>query len=1242
MSRRDKVEQAPSTRTWRTRSLRIAKRLGKTLAAIIALALLIVLGVIIALQTRGGRAFLLERLAPTLSSVVPGEIEVGSISEATLGRITIRDLVIRDREGDEVIRVGEARLRPNLGALLRGELDFRSLEAFDVRVDLRVDDAGQLTIVGTFVDDAPTSAPQSTPLSVFVRRTEIASGTVVLHMLGEPKIVLRDVGLSGSVSVTEHTRIIVDRLAFRSERGEASLLRTRGARAAYRTAPSETSSASLRLFEREDAIRVEAHARNPRDGEAPNATALYAEVALAPLTTRLLDVFADPTLRDSVPERINADIRVTGTLARLRAVGTVRVGEETLAVDALYVPSADSRIALCTEGTTLAHLMTTLPEERVEGCFTIDAGVFTPERMPIALTVRDAKLGATMIPDVDLRGALRLDVGEFVVTSLVLPNVPVTTPPRIALEGRVGFAGDLDLTLAMRAFDSASDPAVRDAIGDARFVVDATVVLRVGEPPRADAPGSLAASVRLSARRVSVSGVRMARVELDGNADGTTASPRFDVRARVSDLDASGFVAERTELHVHGTGQRAAMDLAAVLPRERALRLHADVHRTGDVYRGSARGSVGTSADPWHLLIEDGTFDTVTSAVRVRSAVLQHDASEVEARGSLSGSGRAELDLVITSFAVHDLLAAIAMPIHGLSLDVSGDVSVRGTTRLPSMHAAVRFENARYRDLEDLAATITFDYGATAATLETRMTLGEMGAIALDGQADWRSPMPLARALDAAVFDATLDIEALDLELVGRVTPSARGLTGKLDGGLALQGKASSPDLTVDVALTALTLPGVPLTTTSLGATLDATWRDTLVVALATTDEHGPLVRVDARLDTPSRVLLGDVLALSEYAWSAEATLPERPLSQMPIDLDSLHTDTLVSAATLSVTHEVSRPMRADLTGRLSRADRATTDATEACGDGRDLVLDVVGALHTDTTRVTVTLGDGDARPVTLALDAHTPVDAWLAGEHAAPLVANLDGRVVALDLAKLPFVCEHAAGTLDGTLEGTRLGSTDATLALHLEAPSVRFADEAPVAVRVDADVSGTRAHAKASIEASDGGDGVVEATLPFTWGPDGLSPSLPDGELAVTLRADALSLEPIAGITPFIRRRAGTLDADLEVTGTASNPSPRGEVRLHDASVLMPGLGQRLTDLEAHIAMTPSRVVVHQFEARDVRGRVALTGEATFEGSVPMRLEAALRATRFPVRQEGVIIAEVTSVATPRSPPGVGRAPR
>lgn len=1227
----DDAKGAPKPKPTRGFVTRWSLRFLKLLLGLIALAFLTVLSAFVALQTRGGRAFLLDKLAPVLSTAIPGKITVGSIDEARLGRITLRDVVILDPEGNEVIRVGEARVSPDFGAILQGKIDLSAVDAKDVEVALRLSPRGSLSIVDAFVEPTPEEE-DTTPsaIQVFVRAIRIDRGRVRIHVLGDPPIDLVNVAIRGSVTVTDATRLLIDRLDFDSERADVALLRTRGVRGAYRSAPGEHSRIALDLRGGEDVVRLDADARNPaRETDPITDTRVRAHLALAPITSRLLAALDQEALAEQTPTRVTADIHLSGAIFDARLRGFVRVNDETISLEGSYRAEGESRAKLCTAGATLSAFYGALPEQRIHGCFEARIGAYSTESMAIGVYVRGAKLDETLLPDLDLNANAHLERQEIEILGLDLPNVPKDPAPKIVLTGRIGFEGEGDVSLSVRGLEPGDDPAIEALLGTMRGRLDARAVAHLGAAPSEGAPSPIQLALDATVTGLRASDARAERSHVVVRADGTTASPRFDVRGDVYTLSAGGFRAEHTTLHAHGSLARMALDVQSELGHGRGLVVHATATSTNDVFRGNLRASAGTPNDAWGMVVENATYDTVRKNARIPSLRIAHEESEITASASLRNGRSVEANVHIAKLEVHDLLRALGTPIRDFTATLAGDVTVGGTTSAPTIHGELALEDTKVARLEGITAQTTLDYGRSGANVGATVAVDERVDLVLAASATWPAGTPISSVLDVASLDASLDVAKLDLTVLDLVSSSVLGLAGELTGDVRVQGSASAPEITVDLTAEALALPVTPVRPEELVADLDARWADGLEAHLATRDVVGDLLSIDVRLDLASAALVRGELVLSEAPFEVSATLAERPFDDLPFDIDPLRDQGMFLAVNATVEHSPGSDLQAEVEARMHTEPPENRVVSDRCGDAHDVEMIVHGGLDRGETRIDIGLSTKGTRSVELALTADTPVDAWLSGTATPALVAELTGTIRGLEMGHVPVLCEHARGTLDASLRGHELGRPSAKLELHAESAGLSFGNDVRVALEADVTVQDPKAQATIVLRSQDGGRGDVTASLPFTLGEDGMSPTIPDGEISANARFHELSLEPIAGITPFVRRRAGTIDGHIAITGTLSNPVPNGEIRLHDVSVLMPGLEQRLSELEAHVSIDPSRIVVHELRARDVRGRVSLTGEARFEGNVPMRLEASLEARDFPVRQEGLIIAEVTSNA-------------
>ncbi len=1244
--------EQPEARPTPSRLRRWTLRLLKGVVGLLVLLVALVLAAYGALQTHAGRQVLLDRLVPMISGLIPGEIHVGSITEARTGGITLRDIVVLDREGLEVLRVRQARTLVRFSSLLRGRVELESLVVHGARVVLRTSERGALTLVEAFVDDEPDLVEPESALVVVLDAVQVRGSTVILDVLDQPPVEVRDVSLRGRVQVADDVRVTLDSASFRTSRGGTSLVSTRSLRGGYDSAPGAASQLDTVLRGDGDVISLDATVRNPASREADLLeTTVDVRLGLAPLTTRMLAAFGQGDLATQLPESVRADIHLTGSLRDARLESTIHVAEESLTVTARYVMDGDRSARVCTEGLTLLALHSSLPDKHLRGCFTLESGVYVEAETAISLRVEEAVLDHEPLPDVLLSGRLNMRDRFFDIDALTLLNVAEATPPRLTLTGRVGFGGAVALTLDVNELRPADEPALAALLGDVRGALSAHVTVQLDEPAAPELPSGVHIALEASVRGLRAGGVRARRVRLGGRVEGTTADPRMDVRilaTELADTSGSGLRSPRTSVHAVGGLRDVTLDVESQLLQSRALRLHARARERGGTWRAGVTGTAGTAEDPWQLQVDDLAYQTESGDLRVGRVTLSHVDSLLALTGTLRGSGTLSADLRFERFALHDLLAALAIPIPGFEAELGGTAHLAGTTSMPTIQANLALSSVRYEELRDLSAEVALAYGTTSARVDATIALADAGTVTIAGGAEWGRPLPVSRVLEQATLDVTVRFDEVALGLADRVSADPLGVAGTLSGHVHIAGVAAAPQLTSNLRVLSLVVPGLPTPPPNLAAQLEAQWQDTLVANLLTTDDEGALVKARVTLEAPSSALVSGLVVLSETPFEVTAWLAERPLDQLPIEAGELRDHGLRVNATATVRHVPGRPIEGEWEAHLLAPARSATPGSEpesppaadteavlgsgtavtACGgDALDVAL--TGTLRNEHTATELIVNTGGQQPLRIELSAATPIESWLSGEQAPMVSAALAGRIVALDLGSLPIVCEHVRGTVDGTLTGERLGSPTAELGIHLVAPALVFGRDAAVAMALDASVTNAGATSEVVVRASDGGRGDVQVQLPFTWGVDGLAPAIPDGPMTMRARFTDLSLEPIAGITPFVRRRAGTIDGHLEISGTLDEPVPSGEIRLHAATLMMPGLGQRLSDLEAHVSLTPSSIVVHELRARDVRGRISVTGEGHFSGRQPTSLEATLEAWDFPVRQAGLIIATVTSHA-------------
>jgi hypothetical protein len=123
-----------------------------------------------------------------------------------------------------------------------------------------------------------------------------------------------------------------------------------------------------------------------------------------------------------------------------------------------------------------------------------------------------------------------------------------------------------------------------------------------------------------------------------------------------------------------------------------------------------------------------------------------------------------------------------------------------------------------------------------------------------------------------------------------------------------------------------------------------------------------------------------------------------------------------------------------------------------------------------------------------------------------------------------------------------------------------------------------------------------------------------------------------PLAGLTSFtdaVGRAGGLLRANLQAKGTLAMPDPTGVIELKHASFSIASLAQPFSDVDARFELAPDKLVIRKLSARDRSGKLSLVGYARYNPTRGGEAELHLSADKFPIRQQGSIVGELTTRA-------------
>ncbi|QQS08168.1 MAG: hypothetical protein IPK69_09190 [Phycisphaerales bacterium] len=170
------------------------RRWGRRLLAVV---IVLGIGFLVLTRTAVPRWIVCSAIGSTLNA----DVSAGSVDILSNGRVVIRDASVRARnvagEAGQIVSIGGIEARPVWGALLRGDLRFRSVEIDDpvIRISQNVA-SGEVNVSGLTVPESKPSSSMGAAPVVVVRRGVIQLGEHTADGVFTP---LRSLDVAGSV-----------------------------------------------------------------------------------------------------------------------------------------------------------------------------------------------------------------------------------------------------------------------------------------------------------------------------------------------------------------------------------------------------------------------------------------------------------------------------------------------------------------------------------------------------------------------------------------------------------------------------------------------------------------------------------------------------------------------------------------------------------------------------------------------------------------------------------------------------------------------------------------------------------------------------------------------------------------------------------------------------------------------------------------------------------------------------------
>jgi translocation and assembly module TamB len=1183
------------------------KRLGWGVLGLLGLALVLVVGTLLVLQTGFGGRVLRDQLLTRVNAGIQGELTVDSLRLRGT-TLVLEGVRLEDPEGELVAEVERLVVSLRPGHLLR-----RTVLLDQVRVEQPslhvVQDAEGTNLQRALApaEEKPEKDEEGTlPVDVVVRDLRVEGGHLsFVSLTGEEPFEAELDGLevNGELALREG-----------GERTVASLRATARARAPV-----------------QGPLRLELEARG--EGER---TALTVDGALAGATLKArATVDGEEQLSATVEQLVvppgfvraftggwplQVSVRAAGEVTRrgdkVDAELTFHAAEATVRaqVEADLARPWAERVEVTGEDIDLSQLVENGPRSDVS--FRLDArgggGSLQTLDGELTLTAPASPMAGETFGPVEVRA--RAEDGVLVLERLeaVLPGVALTARGRSDGE-QVRFYARVaarSLSTFARTVGKLAGPKGLDLEGHGALAV------RVEGPLQAPA---LHATARLPTFRYqehSARGVRL-RARVDNLREPLAADAQLQLSARRAQVGERQLVSPRLSFglrerrltfaaRTRGSVRLALSARAMVDPDARGLRLSSLSLRYPEA-RWVLEG-------PATLRLEE-------DLMQVQGFVLRSGPQRLAVSARREGDtlqARVEVGSLLLGQLPRDLVT-LERPLQGV---VNLDLTVEGRVQAPVLTGEASIARGRYGGLEDLDASLEARYAKDRAE-------GQLRASALGSQVrlDFDLPLVALRTGAAQPLSADLVVEEVSLSTVARALGEAAPAEGVFSARARLRGTARAPTVEASAAVDGLSAGEHP--PVDVRFRVHSGNRDRLhaevhaqadgepsVVTLHTPWTLGRLLHRPPTVEQALRAPLvlsgtlhelpvpypdpsGHPLAPPRFArLSGEVDVRGSaldPRGKVALELDDFGAGELwpLQASAILSLEGVRQSLEAKVTqgARQLFTASARVDAT---------VSRLRRARRLGTVPVAV---DVEAGPLSVgALQAVVPSPERPGEEGLPALRGTLHGRVQAKGTLEAPVVAADLSVHGLGAAEASGIGDL-----------SVRF-EHQDGRSRLAADLL------------SRGGELALRASAPFSLALSALQAGLDPTRVPVHATLKARDFDPsfLSRTVPGLLAVGGRIDAAAELQGPVALPEVKGRFSWNDGLVSLEGQG-RYEDIRLRVRGTEQELVVEEAFARSGEGTARLSGTLVRRGAqASLRAEATL--DEFPIVSDFQKVATVS----------------
>jgi len=1200
--------------------------LGWPLVAIVSL----LASVLFHLDTDLGRRLARDMLNEFVSGEMDGTMHAGYIEQLRLWRTVVKDTFVYDPDGRAIIYGETVEIGIDPIAGLRGKLRFYYGDLINGWVDLVDDGEGAPTFLAAF-EPADKSPTVGEPFHAIVDNMDLRNLEVTGELLGLEGIRVVDLNTKGRMEFHWITDIevwsadgrIVSPFPF-----DATIDNIVGTVHTDSRGTQVTAEAS-----RDDEHLTAELVYRPREGATPeDPYDLDLFVRVEPVNARTLyDVGFD--WAESLKGEGRGWVRIWGPEGNYRLQADVDTAGGQARVKGELPAEGVTRIEIASPRLKLDELVGGAPDVVANGKLELSSDPKNEDVLGVAIETDGFKYDPFYIPPFVAKLRARED-------GLDIDSVKAKySGGDLYMDGHVEYAGVTEIHTWGEIPAVSEDPNFQQFAegisGDVEF--DLRIRRTVG--------GDFETKGRVRFDGFDYGAIRAHFLILEGRVWGDPMAPRVDLELDGAAVRIAGYPIGNGQAVLTGGPKEYAATGEFIAPGDRHAEFQARIEANENVYElnmDTIELAVGDLS--WRGSVRNLTLD-VEKGVSFDRILMGRGPQRLQAKGQwlFDGPDDIQADLENFDLAVLQILyPEEAFEFEGgvdLHFEFRGDLE-----KNPTIVAEGTLTDATLWEIAPVNAAYLLNYEDGMLDLDAQVDMGGRGNFTLS-TSGFIEPLPggAGPSLREGVYETTLSTGAMDLTLLELLfeedMPEVEGFA---DASIRFSGPIDAPSFEGTIEVPGLTLSGWgPV---QLGSKFRYEY-GVLLAQLRLGDEGGGLFEGESSLLVDLVHLVQNpeetIEALATSPWRISMKVPPRRLSSFPKYLGERFVpdaNRLRVAGSATIAGGAFRS-RGDLHASL---DWLSDSSEGLCGGDSNPRATLRAQLVDGLTQISMDGVVGNAQVLNVEASAETPIDAWLtAAETPRWPVTRISADFYDAPMENLPYLCSYTAGTIKAQLRATGLFGDDPELAFSMTSDDLRarrieparrtgmvstIIETPPAKNRVSGSYQDGVGEVDLDIEWWNGGSTTIGARVPLLWDSQHPTPSLAKrGEVSGRADFDRMPLQAVLAWMAGVVNVEGILEGGVSAQGSVRNPNFVGSVDLSDGRVDLRSVGQTLEEVAGRAIFDEDGIAITNLEAKDTKGSAEVNGRVTIESMSFKKADFVANADRFPLRQEGSIVARV-----------------